>query len=118
MLIAAVGLLAIPMSASAAQPETVPPSYDATTNPGNDRPTREEARAIGRDHCGDYKRNFGDNRNQFGKCVSAVAKTLRTDRTPRQACRAEGLRRKPQRGERRSDFSACVAAARGANGRG
>ena len=102
-------LLFVPSSASAQG--TAPQA-----NPGSDNYSRAEARGIGRDECGDFKRNFSENRKQFGECVRAVAKTLRTDRTPRQACRAADLSKKPAEGEKRSDFSACVAAARGANG--
>lgn len=103
-------LLFVPAGASAQ--ETIP---DAA-NSGSDNVTREEARAIGRDECGEFKRNFGENRKQFGECVSAVAKVIRTDTTPRQACRAADLGKQPEEGEKRSDFSACVAAAREANG--
>ena len=102
-------LLFIPASATAQGP-------DPELGPGSDVPTREEARAIGREECGEFKQNFGENRKQFGECVSAVAKVLRTDKTPRQACRAADLSKKPAEGEKRSDFSACVAAAREANG--
>jgi hypothetical protein len=106
----AAGLLLVPASAPAQG--TSPDG----ANPGSDTPTREEARAIGRDECGEFKQNFGENRNQFGECVAAVAKVVRTDKTPRQACRAADLSKKPAEGEKRSDFSACVAAARSANG--
>jgi uncharacterized protein YcfJ len=105
----AAALLFVPSSASAQ-------GTDPEVNPGSENSSREEARAIGRDECGEFKQNFGENRKQFGECVSAVAKVLRTDKTPRQACRAANLRKKPAEGEKRSDFSACVAAARGANG--
>ena len=91
-------------------PEGTPPSYSGTENPGTEhRPSRPEARAIGRDECQEFKANFKENKSQFGKCVAAVAKSLRQGTNPRQAC--EGMNRKPQEGERRSDFSACVAAA-------
>jgi len=114
----AAALLFVPSTASAqgSAPEDVPPDYGSETNPGSDNTSREEARAIGRDECGEFKQNFGENRQQFGECVAAVAKVVRTDTTPRQACRAADLSKKPAEGERRSDFSACVAAARGANG--
>jgi len=114
----AAALLFVPSVASAATaPEDVPPDYSSDANPSSDHvTTREEARAIGRDECGEFKQNFGDNRQQFGECVTAVAKVVRTDTTPRQACRAADLSKKPAEGEKRSDFSACVAAAREANG--
>ena len=86
-------------------------AVDSTDNPSNDRPTRDEARAIGTKECQEFKANFGENKSQFGKCVSASVKTLRTATTPRQACRQQDLARKPAEGERRSDFSACVEAA-------
>ncbi len=110
---AALGLMAVPAAASGPsghQPETTPPGYSATDNPGSEhRASKGEARAIGRDQCGEFKQNFSENRSQFGKCVSAVAKTLRRDMSPREAC--QGLSRKPADSETRSDFSACVKAA-------
>ena len=109
-ILATAGLLLFIPSGASAQ------GTDTEGNPGSDNTSRAEAWAIGRDECGEFKQNFGDNRQQFGECVSAVAKTLRTDKTPRQACRAADLSKKPAEGEKRSDFSACVAAARGANG--
>lgn len=118
VLASAATLLLVPAGASAqgGSPEDVPPDYGSESNPGSDNVTREEARAIGRDECGEFKQNFGENRQQFGECVSAVAKVVRTETTPRQACRAADLSKKPAEGEKRSDFSACVAAARSANG--
>ena len=107
----ALALSAVPAFA-AGPPESVPPNYDATNNPGSSHvPTREEARAHGREECQEFKRNFADNRQQFGKCVSAGARVVRTAVTPREACGDAGLSRKPQGDERRSDFSACVIAA-------
>ena len=117
-LTAALSLMAAPAFAfdgtdnpgSEFRPEGTPPSYSGTENPGTEhRVSRQEARAIGRDECQEFKTNFAENKSQFGKCVAAVAKALRQDTNPRQAC--DGLNRKPQEGERRSDFSACVAAA-------
>jgi hypothetical protein len=99
-------------------------AFDGTDNPGADNKeagadnglSREEARAIGREECGDFKMNFADNKNQFGKCVSAIAKSLRQEGvSAREACRASGLSKKPAEGENRSDFSACVLAAKEAN---
>lgn len=77
----------------------------------NNAPSNEQARALGRAECQEFKRNFADNRSQFGKCVSASARVVRTRTTPREACGGTGLSRKPQGDERRSDFSACVIAA-------
>lgn len=72
-----------------------------------------EARALGRKECRRFERNFNGKGSQLGRCVGAVAMTLRTDVPPRKACGRRGLSRKRQRGERRSDFRACgVAAAR------
>jgi hypothetical protein len=99
-------------------------AFDGTDNPGADNREakaenglgREEARAIGREECGDFKQNFKENRQQFGQCVSAVAKSLRqAGVSAREACRATDLSHKPAEGEHRSDFSACVLAAREAN---
>ena len=76
----------------------------------------EEARALGRQECQEFKLNFGDNKSQFGKCVAAVAKSLRQQGvSAREACGQSGLSRKPAEGEKRSDFSACVLAAKEAN---
>ena len=99
-------------------------ALDGTDNPGADNRdagadnglTREEARALGRKECQEFKANFGDNKNQFGECVAAVAKSLRqAGVSAREACAAADLSRKPAEGEKRSDFSACVLAAREAN---
>ncbi len=99
-------------------------AFDGSDNPGVDNReargdnslTRAEARAIGRDECSEFKTNFSENKNQFGKCVSAVAKSLRQEGvSAREACRDSGLSRKPAEGEKRSDFSACVLAAKEAN---
>ena len=99
-------------------------AFDGTDNPGADNKEagadnglgREEARAIGREECSEFKTNFGENKSQFGKCVSAVAKSLRQEGvSAREACRDSGLSRKPADNETRSDFSACVRAAKDAN---
>src|SRR5688500_4626511 len=88
-------------------------AFDGSDNPGVDHRdargdnslTRAEARAIGRDECGEFKTNFADNKNQFGECVAAVAKSLRqAGVSAREACRSTDLSRKPAEGERRSDF--------------
>ena len=96
------------------RPADVPPDYGATNHPGydgtdNPRLSREEARALGRKECQEFKANFSENKSQFGRCIADVARSLRTDASPREAC--QGQNRKPEEGERRSDFSACVAAA-------
>jgi hypothetical protein len=99
-------------------------AFDGTDNPGADNKqagadnglSREEARAIGRDECSEFKTNFGENKSQFGKCVAAVAKSLRQEGvSAREACHDSGLSRKPADNETRSDFSACVRAAKDAN---
>jgi hypothetical protein len=99
-------------------------AFDGSDNPGVDNRDakadnglgREEARAIGRDECSELKTNFSENKSQFGKCVSAVAKSLRQEGvSAREACRATDLSHKPAEGEKRSDFRACVLAAKEAN---
>ena len=101
-------LSAVP-AAAAGVPEGTP---TATDNPGSDNvPSRQEARALGREECQEFKRNFADNRQQFGKCIAAGARVVRTNTTPREACGDQNLSRKPQGDERRSDYSACVIAA-------
>lgn len=96
-------------------------AFDGTDNPGTEHKeagqlNREDARAIGRDECSEFKLNFKDNKQQFGQCVSAVAKSLRqAGVSAREACRATDLAHKPAEGEHRSDFSACVLAAKEAN---
>jgi hypothetical protein len=67
------------------------------------------ARTIGREECQEFKKNFGDNRSQFGKCIADVAGALHGAAAPGRAC--ADMNRKPEEGEHRSDFSACVAAA-------
>jgi hypothetical protein len=110
VLFALLCLAAVPAVASAVGPPEGTPT--ATDNPGSDNvPTREEARALGRTECQEFKRNFADNRQQFGKCISAGARVIRTAVTPREACGDVGLSRRPQGDENRSDFSACVIAA-------
>src|SRR5688500_6995521 len=106
ILVAAFCLAALPASAmGAGAPDGTP---TATDNPGSSHvPSREEARALGRKECQEFKANFADNRQQFGKCASASARVVRTAVIPRQACGDLGLSRKPQGDENRSDFSAC-----------
>ena len=108
ILATALCLAAVPAFASAAGPPEGTPT--ATDNPGSSHvPPRAEARALGREECQEFKANFADNKSQFGKCVSASARVVRTRVTPREACK--DLNRKPQGDETRSDFSACVSAA-------
>jgi hypothetical protein len=107
----ALALSAAPAFAAAGPPATTPPGYNATSNPGSSHlPTNEAARALGRKECQEFKLNFADNKQQFGKCVSAAAQAIRTDLTPRQTCAQQGLSHKAQGDEHRSDFSACVIA--------
>ena len=73
--------------------------------------TVAEARGLGRTACAEFKRNFADNRSQFGKCISAAARVVRTHKRPGRTCNEAGLSHKKQGDERRSDFSACVIAA-------
>jgi len=92
--------------------------FDGSDNPGTDNRgdnglSREEARAIGRDECSEFKANFKENRQQFGKCVAAVAMDIRNeDVSAREACNAKDLSHERSDGETRSDFKACVLAAR------
>jgi uncharacterized protein YcfJ len=104
-------LTAAPAFAAAGPPATTPPGYNASSNPGSTHvPTNDQARALGRKECQEFKLNFGDNKSQFGKCVSAAAQAIHTDQTPRQTCNQQGLSHKPQGDEHRSDFSSCVIA--------
>jgi hypothetical protein len=94
------------------RPDGTPPSPGGTTNPGAEhRPTRAQARAIGREECQEFKRNFRENRSAFGRCVAAVARSVRSDATPARACREQRLSRERHDGQARSDFRACVLAA-------
>jgi hypothetical protein len=87
--------------------------YSGDDNPGL---TREEARAVAFEECNEWKANFAVNKQQFGQCVAAVAKSLRQPGvSAREACRATDLSREAAKGETRSDFKACVLAAREAN---
>jgi hypothetical protein len=98
-----------PAGVEPGSPEGLAPSFNGTENPGESHRSAAEARALGREECQEFKKNFGDNKSQFGKCVAAVARALHGSAAPVQAC--AGMNRKPEAGERRSDFSACVAAA-------
>jgi hypothetical protein len=100
------------LSASAvAKPAVGTPN--ATGNPGSAHvPTLGQARAVARSQCQEFKANFADSPQQFGKCVAAGVRVLRTSRvTPHQACGDLGLSHKREAGEPRSDFNACVVAA-------
>jgi hypothetical protein len=89
------------------KPATTPANTD------NPRLSREEARAIGRDECDEFKQNFKENREAFGKCVAAVAKAIRDETvSPREACNAKELSHERDEGETRSDFKACILAGR------
>lgn len=91
-------------------PEGLAPTYSGTENPGvAHRLTAGEAHALGREQCQEWKTNFRDNKSQFGRCIADVAKALHGAAAPGRAC--ANLNRKPEEGEHRSDFSACVAAA-------
>lgn len=110
------------------QPASTPPSYDGSNNPGAENqpapnydgsnnpgtahvPTNSQARALGVKECQQYKTNFKSNRSAFGRCISAVAMSLRSDKTPAQACKDKRLSRTRHDGQARSDFKACVLAA-------
>ncbi len=48
-------------------PENTPPGYSGNQNPGTENGlSRSEARALGRKECQQFKRNFSENRSQFG----------------------------------------------------
>jgi hypothetical protein len=136
-LAAGIALMAAPALAYAAgqQPSTTPPGYNGTTNPGTTHvpattppdnngadnpgtshvPSNAQARALGAKECQQFKTNFKTNKSAFGKCISAVAKSLRSDSTPAEACKAKRLSRVRHDGQSRSDFKACVLAATKAN---
>jgi hypothetical protein len=90
-------------------PTTIPPAYGPTDNPGSSHQPPPNARALGRIECQEFKRVFdAPPRNEFGKCIADLAKMIRLDLSPRQAC--SNMSRKRQEGESRSNFSACVLA--------
>jgi hypothetical protein len=102
--------LNVPEGLQLGSPKGLTPAYNSTENPGAaHRLTADEARALGREECQEWKTNFGDNKSQFGRCIADVAKALHGAAAPREAC--SNLSRKPDENEHRSDFSACVAAA-------
>jgi hypothetical protein len=109
------------------QPTTVPPGYNGTSNPGTQnantnasgpngnagntsQPSNPHALAV--QQCAAEKTNFKENKSAFGKCVSAVQLSLITNASPSQACRSKRLSRTKHDGQARSDFKACVLAAR------
>jgi hypothetical protein len=100
-LTAALSLAALPASAVAGPPAAGTPS--AADSP-------REARALARAACAEFKVNF-ESRQQFGKCVAAATRVARTKVSPGRSCREQGLSRKRQAGQARSDFNACVQAA-------
>jgi hypothetical protein len=103
-------------------------AFDGTDNPGttihegapysgDDNPglRREEARALGRKECQQFKSNFNENKQAFGKCIAAIAMDLRNeDVSAREACNAKALSHQRRDDQVRSNFKACVLAARGA----
>jgi hypothetical protein len=97
---------------TALKPETTPVQPTVEDNPGL---TREEARALGRKECQQFKTNFKENKQAFGKCIAAVAMDLRNeDVSAREACDAKGLSHQRRDGQVRSNFKACVLAAHNA----
>jgi hypothetical protein len=97
-----------PEGVTTGPPEGVPhgaPAGVASTN----SLSAGEARGLGREECQEWKKNFGDNKSQFGKCIADLAKALHGSAAPGRAC--ADMSRKPDENEHRSDFSACVAAA-------
>jgi hypothetical protein len=69
--------------------------------------------AFARHDCGLFRQNFtglGSGR-AFGACVSAAAQALQQPTTdPQAVCGSQGLSHRRLRGERRSDYDACVLA--------
>jgi len=119
LLVIAVAVVAAPALAFDGSDNPGIPHREAAPHNGDDNPGdthglgREEARALGRDECGEFKENFKENRSAFGKCVSAVAKTLRDEsESARSACNAANLSHDRRDGEARSDFKACVLASK------
>ena len=113
---AAFALSAVP--AFAGPPAGVPGAAHANSHSAvavqdgsDDGVTVTEARGLGRTACAEFKRNFADNRSQFGKCISAAARVVRTHKRPGRTCNEAGLSHRKTGDERRSDFSACVIAA-------
>lgn len=98
-----------PAGVELGSPQGLTPTSSGSEDAGGSRAAAAEARALGREECQEFKTNFGDNRSQFGKCIAAVARTVRSSTAPGRAC--AGMNRKPEEGERRSDFRVCVVAA-------
>lgn len=91
-------------------PEGLAPASNAAESPGTaHRLTSGQARALGREGCQEWKTNFRDDKSQFGKCIADLARALHGSTAPGRAC--ANMNRRPEEGEHRSDFSACVAAA-------
>ena len=107
------------------QPTTTPPGYNGSTNPGTTQaattstdgntsePSNDHALAV--QQCASFKTNFKVNKSAFGKCVSAVELSLRTNTSATQACRSVRLSHTRHDKQARSDFRACVLAAKKAN---
>ena len=129
-LVAGAALVAVP-AYGAGQPTTIPPGYNGSTNPGTTQagttgatPTTSKdgntsqpsnAHALAVQQCASFKNNFKTNKNAFGNCVSAVQLSLRTHTSATQACRSVRLSHTRHDKQARSDFRACILAARKAN---
>ena len=119
LLVTAVAATAAPALAFDGSDNPGVPHREGAPHSGDDNPGktqglgREEARALGREECQEFKANFKENRSAFGKCVAAVAKTLRDENeSARSACDAANLSHERRDGQKRSDFKACVLASK------
>ena len=110
---ASAALIAVPALAEAAgnRPSTVPPGHSGANHGTTHTPSNSQARALGVKECQQFKTNFKTNRSAFGKCISAVAHSLRTGSSPAQSCSDKRLSRTRHDGQARSDWKACVLAA-------
>jgi hypothetical protein len=98
-------------------------AFDGSDNPGTAlkpettpvQPTVEDNPGLTRKECQQFKTNFKENKQAFGKCIAAVAMDLRNeDVSAREACDAKGLSHQRRDGQVRSNFKACVLAAHNA----
>ena len=73
-----------------------------------DGTSKAEAKKIAKAECEQFKDNFVEH-SDFGKCVSAAVKTVKSGTNPAKSC--AGLSKKKAEGQKKSDYSACVKAA-------
>jgi hypothetical protein len=132
-LTAGAAVVAVP-AYGAGQPSSTPPGYNGTTNPGTEHvPTTNpaatntntgtdgntsepsNAHALAVQQCAAQKTNFKENKSAFGKCVSAVELSLRTHSSASTACKSVRLSHTRHDKQARSDFKACILAAKHAS---